>query len=60
MRRRALKRWINKLENKKTDFSSLHYAVFYNNTALIKILVRHGGDLQVKNNLGSSLLHMAA
>lgn len=44
-RRRVLKDWINRAASDKDKFMPLHYASFYGNISLIKLLVRHGADI---------------
>jgi palmitoyltransferase len=51
--------WINH----KTDddgFTALHFASFRGNLTLIKMLLENGADMNLRNNFGINVMHVAA
>lgn len=48
--------------NKKGDngFNSLHYAAFRGNIKILEKLIQNGADINIKNNSGLNVMHMAA
>ena len=51
--------WLN---HKTTDdgFTALHFASFRGNLVLIKLLLKHGSDMHIKNFFGINVMHVAA
>jgi ankyrin repeat protein len=48
--------------NKKGDngFNALHYAAFRGNIRILEKLIQSGADINIKNNSGLNVMHMAA
>ena len=38
----------------------MHYASFFANISLIKLLIKHGGDIYACNSQGVNMLHVSA
>ena len=47
-------------QKNKAGFTALHYACYNGNIKLIKILVNNGADIDIVNNNGLNLLHIAS
>ena len=58
--RKAVAVWINTQSNSDEGFYPLHFASFHGNVKLIKLLVKNGADIWVKNKQGINMLHVAA
>jgi ankyrin repeat protein len=56
---KELRIWLNK-QSKKDKFTALHFASFKGNLKGIKILVKFGSDINMKNAYGLSMVHVAA
>ena len=57
--RQGMKEWINH----KTDedgFAALHFASFRGNLTIINLLLNNGADINIKNNYGINVLHVAS
>ena len=54
-----LAHWINR-KDAGDGFTALHFASFNGNVDLCSLLVENGADMNVKNNFGISVLHVAA
>ena len=48
-RKHNLKRWINGHSRGDDGFTALHFAAFHGNMSLIKLLVKHGADVNAYN-----------
>ena len=46
-------------QKNKAGFTALHYACYNGNIKLIKLLVNNGADINIVNNNGLNLLHLA-
>lgn len=44
----------------KDSFSALHYASYRGNTEMAQILLDLGADINIKNQFGLNVLHIAA
>jgi palmitoyltransferase len=55
----ALADWIN-LKTTADGFTGLHFASFKGNTNVCDILLKYGADMQLKNNYGINVMHVAA
>lgn len=55
----ALADWVN-LKTTADGFTALHFASFKGNTRLCDLLLKYGADIQVKNNYGINVMHVAA
>ena len=51
--------WINQKDD-GDGFTALHFASFKGNVDLCEILVDNGADLNVRNNFGINVIHVAA
>lgn len=58
--RKMVATWINTPSNSDEGFYPLHFASFHGNVKLIKLLVRNGANIWVKNKQGINMLHVAA
>lgn len=54
----VLKDWINMKSN--NGYTSLHYAAFRGNIDVIKLLIENGANIDICNNEGLNVLHLAA
>ena len=52
--------WVNTPSKSEEGFYPLHFASFHGNVKLIKLLVRNGANIWVKNKQGINMLHVAA
>jgi len=59
-RKHNLKRWINGHSRGDDGFTALHFAAFHGNMSLIKLLVKHGADVNAYNRQGINMLHVSA
>lgn len=59
-RKHNLKRWINGHSRGDDGFTALHFAAFHGNMTLIKLLVKHGADVNAYNRQGINMLHVSA
>jgi ankyrin repeat protein len=50
--------WINK--KAENGFNALHYTAFRGNVKILEKLIENGADINIKNNNGLSVMHMAA
>jgi ankyrin repeat protein len=41
-------------------FTALHFASFYGNIKLIRLLVSHGANIHAVNKIGINMVHVAA
>jgi ankyrin repeat protein len=48
-REEKLKEWINRRSIGEEGFTALHFASFHGNLTSIKILIRHGADINMTN-----------
>ena len=58
--RKMVAQWINTPSKSEEGFYPLHFASFHGNVKLIKLLVRNGANIWVKNKQGINMLHVAA
>jgi len=56
---KQIKQWIN-YRTDDDGFTALHFASFRGNVTLINLLLSHGADMNVKNNFGINVMHVAA
>ena len=47
-------------QKNKSGFTALHYACYNGNIKIIKLLVDNGADINITNNNGLNILHLAA
>ena len=47
-------------QKNKSGFTALHYACYNGNIKMIKLLVGNGADINITNNNGLNILHLAA
>ena len=59
-RMNRLKAWIDCPSRGKDGFTALHFASFHGNIGMIRLLVKHGADINVVNKQGINMLHVAA
>ena len=59
-RKNKLKAWIDKPSLGKDSFTALHFAAFHGNLSMIRLLVKHGAEINVVNKQGINMLHVAA
>ena len=59
-RKNKLKAWIDSPSRGKDGFTALHFASFHGNINMIRLLVKHGADVNVVNKQGINMLHVAA
>ena len=52
--------WVNANASSEDNFTALHFASFFGNLALIKLLVKHGANVHSVNHLGINMVHVAA
>ena len=58
--RKMVSVWINTPSKSDEGFFPLHFASFHGNVKLIKLLVKNGANIWVKNKQGINMLHVAA
>ena len=58
-RKLILRNWVNARTN-KDKFSALHYSSFRGNIDICKVLIELGADINVLNQHGLSVVHIAA
>ena len=51
--------WINN-KTEEDGFTALHFASFRGNLTLIKLLMKNGADMYIRNNFGINVMHVAA
>lgn len=56
--KKEIKKWIN--EKSEQGHTALHYASYRGNIDIITKLVENGAEVEVVNNRGLNVLHMAA
>lgn len=56
---KQMKAWIN-YRTDDDGFTALHFASFRGSIALINLLLQYGADINVKNNFGINVMHVAA
>ena len=59
-KRAYLKDWVNSPTRCDDHFTPMHYAAFFGNLQMIELLMRHGGDPHVQNEMKINMLHVAA
>ena len=58
--RKQVANWVNTPSRTDQGFYPLHYASFHGQIKLIKLLVRNGANVWVKNKMGINMMHVAA
>lgn len=58
--RDTIREWVNLPSKGDEGFFPLHFASFHGNAKLVKLLVRCGADVHVRNKQGINMLHVAA
>lgn len=48
------------MKTEEDGFTALHFASFRGNIALIKLLMKNGADMYIRNNFGINVMHVAA
>ena len=56
--RKEIKKWVN--EKSEQGHTALHYASYRGNIGIINKLIENGAEVEVSNNRGLNVLHMAA
>ena len=51
--------WINN-KTEEDGFTALHFASFRGNLTLIKLLMKNGADMYIRNNFGINVMRVAA
>lgn len=54
-----MKLWVNH-RTEEDGFTALHFASFRGNINIINLLLDHGADMNIRNNFGINVLHVAA
>lgn len=58
--KQIIKVWINVPAENNQGFTALHYASFFGNPKMIKLLIQHGADIHSTNTQKLTMLHLAA
>ena len=60
MAKDKIEEWINKKTTCKNEFSAIHFACYQGDASIIHLLYKYGADLNSKNKIGLSPMHVAA
>jgi hypothetical protein len=52
--------WVNQSSLSEEGFTALHFASFYGNIRMIRLLVANGANIYAVNKLGINMVHVAA
>lgn len=55
-----VKSYVNMHSVAADGFTAMHFASFYGNIKLIKLLIKHGANIFAVNKLGINMMHVAA
>ena len=53
-------KWLNGPSRSEDGFTPLHFAAFQGNLELVRFLVKHGADVNARNEQGINMLHVSA
>eukprot|EP00347_Sterkiella_histriomuscorum_P018539 403345126 len=60
LKEKTLKEWVNTQSKGEEGFTPLHFAAFYGNIPLIRLLISYGADILAQNKQGINMMHVSA
>jgi len=56
---KQIEKWVNQ-KSKRQGYTALHYSAFNGNLDILEKLIKYKADVEISNNRGLNVLHMAA
>lgn len=58
--KKIIKEWVNAQTRCDFEYSPIHFACYYGQSDVIKLLEKYGADMKVSNKMGLTGMHIAS